>query len=38
MTLLKGYKQEEVLPGSDGVTADRLSEIIASVITGNKGI
>lgn len=38
MTLLKDYKQAEVLPESDGMTAGRLSEIITSMINGDKGI
>ena len=38
LMLLKDYKQAEVLPESDGLTAGRLSEIIASMINGDKEI
>lgn len=31
LDLLSGYRPEEVLPESDGITAERLSEIIASM-------
>jgi len=36
--LLKKYKQEEVLPDSEGMTAGRLSEIINCTVSVEKGV
>lgn len=36
LTILSGYAQEQALPGSDGITAGRLIEIIESTMAGER--